>query len=148
MPTLSGAVSRIFLFLKAVRYGRHEGILPEFLLTVKNLSFAPGGPCCSIQAWRRGKKWRLPRGDFPREQSVSLMMHWRKGCRGGVWTPPTREVCRMFVVKQFLKGVLLPPLPWLLVLLVVWTCWHRRWARKLLLGTIVALQEQTTDFLR
>jgi hypothetical protein len=44
MPTLSGAVSRIFLFLKAVRYGRHEEILPEFLLTVKNLSFAPGGP--------------------------------------------------------------------------------------------------------
>jgi hypothetical protein len=36
MPTLSGAVSRIFLFLKAVRYGRHEEILPEFLLTVKN----------------------------------------------------------------------------------------------------------------
>ena len=44
MPTLSRAVSRIFLFLKAVRYGRHEEILPEFLLTVKNLSFAPGGP--------------------------------------------------------------------------------------------------------
>ena len=45
----------------------------------------------------------------------------------------------MFVVKQFLKGVLLPPLPWLLVLLVVWTCWHRRWARTLLLGTIVGI---------
>ena len=46
MPTLSGDVSRILLFLKAVRYGRHEEILPEFLLTVKNLSFAPGGPVC------------------------------------------------------------------------------------------------------
>jgi len=45
----------------------------------------------------------------------------------------------MFVVKQFLKGVLLPPLPWILVLLVVWTCWHCRWARKLLLGTIVGI---------
>ena len=44
MPTLSGDVSRILLFLKAVRYGRHEEILPEFLLTVKNLSLAPGGP--------------------------------------------------------------------------------------------------------
>ena len=44
MPTLSGDVLRILLFLKAIRYGRHEGILPEFLLTVKNLSFAPGGP--------------------------------------------------------------------------------------------------------
>ena len=44
MPTLSGDVSRILLFLKAVRYGRHEEILPGFLLTVENLSFAPGGP--------------------------------------------------------------------------------------------------------
>ena len=35
MPTLSGDVSRLLLFLKAVRYGRHEEILPEFLLTVK-----------------------------------------------------------------------------------------------------------------
>ena len=52
MPTLSGAVSRIFLFLKAVRYGRHEEILPEFLLTVKNLSFAPGGPGSTIVANR------------------------------------------------------------------------------------------------
>src|SRR6267378_1561019 len=48
MPSLSGDVSRILLFLKAVRYGRHEEILPELLLTVKNLSFAPGGPCATI----------------------------------------------------------------------------------------------------
>jgi len=46
MPTLSGDGSRILLFLKAVRYGRHEEILTEFFLTVKNLSFAPGGPRC------------------------------------------------------------------------------------------------------
>src|SRR5215510_11411781 len=48
-PILSGDVSRILLFLKALRYERHEEILPEFLRTVKNLSFAPGGPvwyCC------------------------------------------------------------------------------------------------------
>jgi hypothetical protein len=44
MPALSGYASRILLFLKAVRYGRHEEILSECLLTVKNLSFAPGGP--------------------------------------------------------------------------------------------------------
>ena len=44
MPILSGDVLRILLFLKAIWYGRHEEILPEFLLTVKNLSFAPGGP--------------------------------------------------------------------------------------------------------
>src|SRR5262249_55056341 len=43
-PTLPGDDSRIALFLKALRYGRHEQILPEFFLTVKNLSFAPGGP--------------------------------------------------------------------------------------------------------
>ena len=60
MPTLSGAVSRIFLFLKAVRYGRHEEILPEFLLTVKkqNLEnlrrnhYAPirhGSPCVTYE---------------------------------------------------------------------------------------------------
>ena len=36
MPTLSGDASRIFLFLKAVRYGRHEESLPECFLTVKN----------------------------------------------------------------------------------------------------------------
>jgi hypothetical protein len=38
MPTLSGDVSRILLFLKAVWYGRHEEILSEFLLTVKKKS--------------------------------------------------------------------------------------------------------------
>ena len=48
MPTLSGDVSRILLFLKAVRYGRHEEILSAFLLTVKNLSFAPGGPISTV----------------------------------------------------------------------------------------------------
>jgi len=48
MPTLSGDVSRILLFLKAVWYGRHGEILPEFLLTVKNLSFAPGGPITTV----------------------------------------------------------------------------------------------------
>jgi len=52
MPTLSGDVSRILLFLKAVRYGRQGEILPEFLLTVKNLSFAPGGPYCTHPASR------------------------------------------------------------------------------------------------
>src|SRR5215813_12102541 len=49
-PILSGDVLRILLFLKAIRYGRHEEILPEFLLTVKNLSFAPGGPNWCVDA--------------------------------------------------------------------------------------------------
>src|SRR6266403_783218 len=61
MPTLSGDVSRILLFLKAVWYGRHGEILPEFLLTVKNLSFVPGGP-----HWPSGR-WlvRLPAASRP-----------------------------------------------------------------------------------
>ena len=38
----------------------------------------------------------------------------------------------MFVFKQFLKQLMLPPVSWLLLLLVVLTFWRRRWARKLL----------------
>src|SRR5262245_31861754 len=39
----------------------------------------------------------------------------------------------MFVLKQFLKALLLPPMPWLLMLLTVLIFWHKSWARKLLL---------------
>jgi uncharacterized SAM-binding protein YcdF (DUF218 family) len=48
----------------------------------------------------------------------------------------------MFVLKQFLKELILPPLPWMLLLLVVVIFWRRWWARKLLLATfciIIAL---------
>jgi uncharacterized SAM-binding protein YcdF (DUF218 family) len=48
----------------------------------------------------------------------------------------------MFVLKQFLKELILPPFPWLFLLLVVLIFWRRRWARTLLLATfclIVAL---------
>ena len=38
----------------------------------------------------------------------------------------------MFVLKQFLKQLMLPPVSWLLLLLVVLIFWRRRWARKLL----------------
>jgi len=41
----------------------------------------------------------------------------------------------MFVLKQFLKVVLLPPTLWLLMLLAVLIFWRRSWARKLLLFT-------------
>src|SRR5919109_1422404 len=41
----------------------------------------------------------------------------------------------MFVLKQFVKALILPPLPWLLMLLTVLIFWRRRWARKLLLVT-------------
>jgi uncharacterized SAM-binding protein YcdF (DUF218 family) len=39
----------------------------------------------------------------------------------------------MFLLKQFLKAFLLPPMPWLLLLLAVLIFWRRSWARKLLL---------------
>jgi hypothetical protein len=81
MPTLSGAVSRIFLFLKAVRYGRHEEILPEFLLTVKNLSFAPGGPNFTPAAYRVTSQ--LPcRRSILASQERSVRAGWRAGPEG------------------------------------------------------------------
>jgi uncharacterized SAM-binding protein YcdF (DUF218 family) len=48
----------------------------------------------------------------------------------------------MFVLKQFFKELILPPFPWLFLLLIVLIFWQRRWARKLLFATfclIVAL---------
>ncbi|HXV81507.1 MAG TPA: YdcF family protein [Candidatus Binatia bacterium] len=58
----------------------------------------------------------------------------------------------MFVLKQFLKELILPPLPWMLMLLAVLIFWRRRWARKLLLVTfclIVVLHSGVFDhFLR
>ena len=45
----------------------------------------------------------------------------------------------MFLVKQILKAILLPPGIWLLALAVVWVFWKRRWARPLLAVTIVAV---------
>jgi len=41
----------------------------------------------------------------------------------------------MFVLKQFLKQLILPPVSWLLLLLVVLLFWRRRWARRLLIVT-------------
>jgi uncharacterized SAM-binding protein YcdF (DUF218 family) len=42
----------------------------------------------------------------------------------------------MFVLKQFLKTFILPPLPWIFMLLAVLIFWRRRWARKLLFVTV------------
>ena len=55
----------------------------------------------------------------------------------------------MFVLKQFLKALLLPPMPWLLMLSAVVIFWHRQWARKLLLFTvllIVALHSSPVNY--
>jgi len=45
----------------------------------------------------------------------------------------------MFTLKQFLKVLLLPPTPWLLLLLAVLIFWQRRWARKLLWVTLLLI---------
>src|SRR5919106_909010 len=45
----------------------------------------------------------------------------------------------MLVLKQFLKHLLLPPVPWLIMLLVVLIFWRRSWARKLLLWTFLLI---------
>jgi uncharacterized SAM-binding protein YcdF (DUF218 family) len=45
----------------------------------------------------------------------------------------------MFILKQFLKYLLLPPLPWMLLIVVVLIFWQRRWARKLLLLTVLII---------
>jgi len=45
----------------------------------------------------------------------------------------------MFVLKQFLKALFLPPAPWLILLLAVVIFWRRTWARKLLFLTVLLI---------
>jgi len=45
----------------------------------------------------------------------------------------------MFVLKQFLKVLLLPPTLWLLMLIAVLIFWRRSWARKLLFLTCLVI---------
>lgn len=45
----------------------------------------------------------------------------------------------MFVLKQFIKVLVLPPVPWLLLLLAVLIFWRRHWARKLLCFTFLII---------
>ncbi|MPZ78104.1 MAG: YdcF family protein [Deltaproteobacteria bacterium] len=45
----------------------------------------------------------------------------------------------MFVLKQFLKVLVLPPTLWLLILLAVLVFWRRAWSRKLLLCTVLVI---------
>jgi uncharacterized SAM-binding protein YcdF (DUF218 family) len=56
----------------------------------------------------------------------------------------------MFILKQFLKRLILPPMSWILLLLVVLIFWNRRWARKLLLATlliVIALHSTHVQYL-
>ena len=43
----------------------------------------------------------------------------------------------MYVLKQFVKAVVLPPFVWFALLLTVLVFWRRRWARRLLAVTLV-----------
>ena len=55
----------------------------------------------------------------------------------------------MFLLKQFIKALILPPMPWLLLLLAVLIFWRRPWARKLMLFTfliIVALHSGPVNY--
>jgi uncharacterized SAM-binding protein YcdF (DUF218 family) len=45
----------------------------------------------------------------------------------------------MFVLKQFLKQIILPPVVWIIPLLIVLIFWRRRWARKLLFVNLCAI---------
>jgi uncharacterized SAM-binding protein YcdF (DUF218 family) len=45
----------------------------------------------------------------------------------------------MFILKQFLKQLILPPVLWILPLLVVLIFWRRHWARKLLFVTLCGI---------
>jgi uncharacterized SAM-binding protein YcdF (DUF218 family) len=45
----------------------------------------------------------------------------------------------MFVLKQFLKQLILPPVVWMLPLLVVLIFWRQRWARKLLFASLCSI---------
>jgi len=45
----------------------------------------------------------------------------------------------MFLLKQFLKRLILPPTPWILLLVLVCLFWKRRWARKLLAVTTILI---------
>lgn len=51
----------------------------------------------------------------------------------------------MFAVKQLLKGLILPPMPWILLLILVAVFWTRRWARKLLFATIALVVVAHSD---
>jgi uncharacterized SAM-binding protein YcdF (DUF218 family) len=45
----------------------------------------------------------------------------------------------MFVLKQFIKPFFLPPWPWIILLILVFLFWHRRWTRKLYGFTLVLI---------
>ncbi len=45
----------------------------------------------------------------------------------------------MFILKQLLKRLILPPTSWILLLALVLIFWNRRWARKVLLATFILI---------
>jgi uncharacterized SAM-binding protein YcdF (DUF218 family) len=45
----------------------------------------------------------------------------------------------MFLLKQFIKGLVLPPGIWLILIAAVLVFWKRKWSRKLLLATFIVV---------
>ncbi|HWP57789.1 MAG TPA: YdcF family protein [Candidatus Acidoferrales bacterium] len=45
----------------------------------------------------------------------------------------------MFALKQLVKGLILPPTPWIVLLVLVCVFWRRRWARRLLVATTILI---------
>jgi uncharacterized SAM-binding protein YcdF (DUF218 family) len=54
----------------------------------------------------------------------------------------------MFLLKQFLKELILPPLPWIVMLALAWFFWPRRWARRLLFAALVLIVVLHTGYVK
>ena len=55
---------------------------------------------------------------------------------------PGQETIRlelMFILKQVLKALFLPPFVWIALLLLTVACWKKRWARRVALATLILI---------
>ena len=60
---------------------------------------------------------------------MSAVSNWIEATNPKLIADAWQSSLPMFILKQFLKALLLPPMPWLLLLLAVLIFWQRRWAR-------------------
>ena len=70
---------------------------------------------------------------------MSAVSNWIEATNPKLIADAWQSSLPMFILKQFLKALLLPPMPWLLLLLAVLIFWQRRWARKLLFLTFLLI---------
>ena len=70
---------------------------------------------------------------------MSAVSNWIEATNPKLIADAWQPSLPMFILKQFLKALLLPPMPWLLLLLAVLIFWQRRWARKLLFLTFLLI---------